>query len=78
MATKSNSVLFVGMDVHKESIDIVLAEAAAAVRHYGQIGAQRADLTRVIRKLTVRGSRRVFVYEAGRVGTADTGHRAVR
>ena len=39
--TKSNAI-YVGMDVHKESIDIALAEGGARgeVRHYGTVGGE--------------------------------------
>lgn len=71
MTAESNSVLYVGMDVHKASIDIALAEGSAAVRHYGKVGGQRADLQRVVRKLASLGKRRlVFICEAGPCGFA--------
>ncbi len=42
--TKS-SAIFVEMDVHKDSIDIALAQADARgeVRHYGTIGGERLE-----------------------------------
>jgi transposase len=56
--------------VHKESIDLALAEPGGEVRHYGQIGGELSALSRVVRKLESTGRRLVFVYEAGSCGFA--------
>lgn len=63
-----SSKLFVGMDVHKESIDITLAEEGGEVRHYGRIGGEQSALIRTVRKLESLGKSLVFVYEAGPCG----------
>jgi len=44
-AMEKSSTVFVGMDVHKESIDITLAEPGGEVRRLGQIGGDRGSLT---------------------------------
>jgi hypothetical protein len=56
------------MDVHKESIDITLAEASGEVRRWGQIGGDRAALEKGVRKLESLGKTLHFVYEAGPCG----------
>ena len=68
MAKSSN--LYVGMDVHKESIDIALAEGAGRqeVRHYVSIGGDLAALDQAVRKLQATGKTLHFVYEAGPCG----------
>jgi transposase len=56
------------MDVHKEWIDITLAEEGGEVRHYGRIGGEQSALIRTVRKLESSGKPLVFVYEAGPCG----------
>jgi transposase len=67
---KKSSKLYVGMDVHKESINIALAEEEGRqeVRHYGSIGGDLLALDQVIRKLQSAGKTLHFVYEAGPCG----------
>ena len=62
-----SSIAFIGMDVHKESIDIAIAEPTEA-RHFGRIGGAAAAVDKAIRKLRSVHRRAVFVYEAGPCG----------
>jgi transposase len=70
---KDNST-FIGMDVHKNSIDIAIAETGrkGQVRHYGKIDGTLGSLDKVVRKLVSKGNRLHFVYEAGPVDTRST------
>lgn len=62
--------MFVGMDVHKESIDVSIAEEGRAgeVRHYGVIPGDLEAVAKVVRALRAPTRRLRFVYEAGPCG----------
>jgi transposase len=64
------SSMFVGLDIHKTSIEIAIAEAGrdGEVRSYGSIDGTLNALDKVVRKLVSKGSELHFVYEAGPCG----------
>lgn len=61
---------FIGMDVHKNSIEIAIAEHGreGEVRRYGKIDNTLSALDKVVRKLVSGGRQLHFVYEAGPCG----------
>jgi transposase len=61
---------FIGMDVHKKTIEIAIAEEGreSEIRSYGKIDNTITALDKVLRKLVSKGNRLHFVYEAGPCG----------
>jgi transposase len=59
--------LFIGMDVHKESIAVadVAHDQGAEVTYLGAIGTRHTDLDPLVRQLPSKAKQLVFVYEAG-------------
>ncbi len=65
----SKNIINVGLDVHKDSIDVALApEDSKEIRHHGTIGGDLASLDRVLRKLLSDESELRIAYEAGPCG----------
>ena len=68
-----SSTLFVGMDVHKETIAVayVAQEPGADVTYLGTIGTRQCDIDQLIRKMQSKAQHLIFIYifiyEAGAV-----------
>jgi transposase len=62
--------LFVGLDVHKETISVAYAASASSTPpHFvGQIGTRQCDVDKLVRRLQGQSSQLVFAYEAGPSG----------
>ena len=64
---EKSSTAYVGMDVHKESVDIAIADGREA-RLFGRVGGDAAALERAVRKIRSVHRDVMFVYEAGPCG----------
>lgn len=64
-----SNVVYVGLDVHKSSIEVAFVDDRGESRHYGKIDNEMNALDKVIRRLQSKGSCELkFVYEAGPCG----------
>jgi transposase len=65
-----SSTLFIGMDVHKDSIAVayVAQDHGAEVMYLGAIGTRQCDIDQLLRKMQSKAKHLIFVYEAGPCG----------
>ena len=64
------TTLFIGLDVHKDSIAVAHAEAELVdPPHFvGSIGPRQGDIDNLVRRLHSKAAHLVFAYEAGPCG----------
>src|ERR671930_2200069 len=67
---QNSNTLYVGLDVHKDSIAVAYVAKAhdAEVIYLGTIGTRQCDIDQLVRKLQSKAKHLVFVYEAGPCG----------
>lgn len=65
-----NTTVFVGLDVHRDSISVAYATDVRTEEpvFVGPIGTRQADIDKLVRKLTSKACHLVFAYEAGPCG----------
>jgi transposase len=66
-----SSTLFIGMDVHKDTIAVayVAQEHGTEVTSLGPIGTRQCDIDQLIRQMPSKAKHLIFVYEAGPCGS---------
>jgi transposase len=69
-AMSQSSTLYIGMDVHKDSIAVayVAQEHGAEVTYLGTIGTRQGDIDQLIRRMQSKATHLIFIYEAGPCG----------
>jgi transposase len=67
---RQSSTLYIGLDVHKDSIAVAYAREArdTEVIFMGRTGTRQCDIDKLIRTLSSKAKQLVFVYEAGPCG----------
>jgi transposase len=67
---RDGSTLYVGLDVHKDSIAVAYAstEGPTDPVHVGAIGTRQCDIDALVRKMHSKSAQLVFIYEAGPCG----------
>jgi transposase len=65
-----STTLFIGLDVHKESIAVayIAQDYGAEVTYLGAIGTRQCDIDQLVRKMQSKAPHLIFVYEAGPCG----------
>lgn len=62
---RNDTTVFVGLDVHKDSIVAAYSIGAGEIQDLGNVGVLQRDLDRLCTRMRSKGSRLRFVYEAG-------------